>query len=130
MQNPAYINTAGSYLKHNHIEKLALKGPLLVQQSQNDWSSTKDFENVTSNDSHCLTEISGWDIEIEVKINSILKIVFFLKKLTRVKSFVMRFIDNIKLRMKNKDLVGNLMPGELSKMSINENLTKNFFNKQ
>lgn len=42
----------------------------------------------------------------------------------------MRFIDNIKLKMKNKDLVGNLMPGELNKMSINENLTKDFFNKQ
>ena len=55
VQNPADIPTRGSYLEKDNI-KFWLEGPPFLQLSQEDWRSTKNFENYKSNESHCLAE--------------------------------------------------------------------------
>ena len=90
MQNPADIPTRGSYLKDDNIKEFWLKALPFLQLSQ---------ENYKSNESHCLVELSKSEIDTDMndifsseKYNS-------FEKLIRVTSFVLRFIDNIKLKV-------------------------------
>ena len=86
-----------------------LDGPPFLQLSQEDWPSIKKFENYKYNESHCLAELSNSDIDTDMKnVFSFEKYNSF-EKLIRITSFVLRFIDNIKLKVENKTLeIGNL----------------------
>ena len=91
VQNPADILKRGSYLKDDDIKEFWLEGPPFLQLPQEDWLSTKSFENYKSHESHCLAEWSNSDI------NTDMKSIFSFEKLIRITSFVLRFTDNIKL---------------------------------
>lgn len=60
---------------------------------------------ITSGKSHCLAELSDREIEVEMKNKFNFENCNVFKKFTRIKSFVMIFIGNLKLKMQNKDLV-------------------------
>ena len=49
VQNPADIPTRASYMKDDDIRESGLEGPPFLQLSQEDWPSTKNFENYKSN---------------------------------------------------------------------------------
>ena len=115
VQNHADIPIRGSFLKDDDIKKLWLEGPPFLQLYQEDWPSTKNLENYKCNESHCLAELSNSDIDTDMKnIFSFEKCNSFDKLIT-IASFVLRFIDNIKLRLENNTLVvGNLTLDEIN----------------
>ena len=115
VQNHADIPTRGSFLKDNDIKKFWLEGPPFLQLYQEDWPSTKNLENYKYSESHCLVELSNSNIDTDMKnIFSFEKYNSFDKLIT-ITSFVLRFIDNIKLRLENKTLVvGNLTLDEIN----------------
>ena len=116
VQNPADIPTRASYLKDDDIKEFWLEGPAFLPLSQEDWPSTKNFENYKSHESHYLAELSNPDIDTGMKnIFSFEKYNSF-EKLIRITSFVLRFIDNIKLKVENKTfMVVNLVLDEINR---------------
>ena len=93
MQNPADIPKRGSYLSDDYIKEFWLEGPLFLQLSQEDWPNTKNVVNYTSNELHCLAELSNSNIDTDVKnIFSFDKYNSF-EKLIRITSFCKTFID-------------------------------------
>ena len=104
----ADIPTRGSYLKDDDIKEFWLGEPPFLQLHQEDWPSTKNFENYKSK-SHCLAKLSNSDIDADVKNMLSFEKYNYFEKLIRITSFVLRFIGNIKLKVKNKTLIiGNL----------------------
>ena len=116
MQNSADIPKRGSYLSDDYIKEFWLEGPLFLQLSQEDWPDRKNFVNYTSNELHCLAELSNSNIDTDMKnIFSLDKYNSF-EKLIRITSFVLRFIGNIKLKVENKTLiVDNLTLDEINR---------------
>ena len=87
-----------------------------LQLPQEDWPSTKSFENYKSNESHCLAELSNSVTGTDMKdIFSFEKYNSF-EKLIRIMSLVLRFIDNGKLNVENK--TGNLTVDEINRAKL------------
>ena len=61
-------------------------------------ATTKNFENYKSNESRCLPELSNSDIYTGMKSIFSFKKYNSFEKLITITSFVLRFVDNIKLR--------------------------------
>ena len=99
MQNPPDNPTRGSDLKDHDIKEFLLKGPQSLKLRQ------RRLKNYKSNESHCLVELSNDNLDIKLKDIFSFKKYNCFEKLIRMTSFLLRFIDNMKLKVENKNLI-------------------------
>ena len=99
VQNPPDNPTRGSDLKDHDIKEFLLKGPQFLKLYQ------RRLKNYKSNESHCLVELSNDNLDIKLKDIFSFKKYNCFEKLIRMTSFLLRFIDNMKLKVENKNLI-------------------------